>query len=252
MSLVNFDGIPGPTHNYAGLARGNLAAERNARTGREPARGCAAGTRQGARARGPRLRAGRAAAARASRHRTRCARSASPARDADIVARAATDAPQLLAACSSAAAMWTANAATVSPSADTARRPRAFHAGESREPLPSLARGADDDARAPRDLRRSGAFRRARPAARRAAVGRRGRRESHPVRAAPGARRRRALRLRPRGLWRRGPPRRSDSRRARRARRRPPSRAATASTRRARSSRSRIPRRSMPASSTTT
>ena len=29
-STVNFDGIPGPTHNYAGLARGNLAAERNA------------------------------------------------------------------------------------------------------------------------------------------------------------------------------------------------------------------------------
>ena len=27
---VNFDGLPGPTHNYAGLARGNLAAERNA------------------------------------------------------------------------------------------------------------------------------------------------------------------------------------------------------------------------------
>ena len=29
-SPCNFDGIPGPTHNYAGLARGNLAAERNA------------------------------------------------------------------------------------------------------------------------------------------------------------------------------------------------------------------------------
>ncbi|NDP42498.1 MAG: N-succinylarginine dihydrolase, partial [Aromatoleum sp.] len=28
---INFDGIPGPTHNYAGLARGNLAAEKNAR-----------------------------------------------------------------------------------------------------------------------------------------------------------------------------------------------------------------------------
>ena len=27
---INFDGIPGPTHNYAGLARGNLAAQRNA------------------------------------------------------------------------------------------------------------------------------------------------------------------------------------------------------------------------------
>ena len=40
--------------------------------------------------------------------------------DAAIVARVAREAPQLLAACSSAAAMWTANAATVSPSADTA------------------------------------------------------------------------------------------------------------------------------------
>ena len=28
---VNFDGIPGPTHNYSGLAHGNLAAQRNAR-----------------------------------------------------------------------------------------------------------------------------------------------------------------------------------------------------------------------------
>ena len=27
---MNFDGLPGPTHNYSGLARGNLAAERNA------------------------------------------------------------------------------------------------------------------------------------------------------------------------------------------------------------------------------
>src|SRR6266480_2275048 len=26
---VNFDGLPGPTHNYSGLAIGNLASERN-------------------------------------------------------------------------------------------------------------------------------------------------------------------------------------------------------------------------------
>jgi succinylarginine dihydrolase len=26
---VNFDGLVGPTHNYAGLARGNLASMRN-------------------------------------------------------------------------------------------------------------------------------------------------------------------------------------------------------------------------------
>ena len=25
---TNFDGLPGPTHNYSGLAHGNLAAER--------------------------------------------------------------------------------------------------------------------------------------------------------------------------------------------------------------------------------
>ncbi|MGA8032140.1 MAG: N-succinylarginine dihydrolase, partial [Casimicrobiaceae bacterium] len=41
-------------------------------------------------------------------------------RDADVVARAGRQSPELLAACSSAAAMWTANAATVSPSADCA------------------------------------------------------------------------------------------------------------------------------------
>ena len=29
--VTNFDGLPGPTHNYAGLARGNLAAQRNAK-----------------------------------------------------------------------------------------------------------------------------------------------------------------------------------------------------------------------------
>jgi succinylarginine dihydrolase len=40
--------------------------------------------------------------------------------DAAVIARAATEAPDLLGAASSASAMWAANAATVSPSADTA------------------------------------------------------------------------------------------------------------------------------------
>src|SRR5438876_10343492 len=26
---INFDGLPGPTHNYSGLAEGNLASERH-------------------------------------------------------------------------------------------------------------------------------------------------------------------------------------------------------------------------------
>ena len=42
--------------------------------------------------------------------------------DATIIARAGRDHAPLLGACSSAAAMWAANAATVSPSADTADR----------------------------------------------------------------------------------------------------------------------------------
>ena len=50
----------------------------------------------------------------------RSARSDSRAATREIVARASKEAPQLLAACSSAAAMWAANAATVSPSIDTA------------------------------------------------------------------------------------------------------------------------------------
>ncbi len=116
--MINFDGIPGPTHNYAGLARGNLAAERNARQIANPRDAALQG-----------LAKMRALAARGF------AQAVLPPHerpdvfalralgfigsDADIIRRAAIDAPQILAACSSAAAMWAANAATVSPSVDT-------------------------------------------------------------------------------------------------------------------------------------
>ncbi len=116
---VNFDGIPGPTHNYAGLARGNLAAEKNARLVANPREAALQG-----------LAKARALAARGyaqavlpphERPDVGALRALGFAgSDAEVVARAAREAPQLLAACSSAAAMWVANAATVSPSADTA------------------------------------------------------------------------------------------------------------------------------------
>ncbi len=118
MALVNFDGIPGPTHNYAGLARGNLAAERNARRIANPREAALQG-----------LAKARALAARGhpqamlpphERPSVGALRALGFAgTDAEIVARARSDEPQLLAACSSAAAMWAANAATVSPSIDT-------------------------------------------------------------------------------------------------------------------------------------
>jgi succinylarginine dihydrolase len=115
---INFDGIPGPTHNYAGLSPGNLAAEKNARTVSNPREAALQG-----------LAKMRALAARGvpqavlpphERPDLRALRQLGfEGNDADIIVRAGRDAPQLLAACSSAAAMWAANAATVSPSADT-------------------------------------------------------------------------------------------------------------------------------------
>src|SRR5689334_12649857 len=115
---MNFDGLPGPTHNYAGLARGNLAAERNAQLVANPREAA----RQG-------LAKMRALAARGfpqavlpphERPAVGVLRALGfRGADSEIVARAAREAPRLLAACSSAAAMWVANAATVSASADT-------------------------------------------------------------------------------------------------------------------------------------
>ena len=76
---MNFDGLPGPTHNYSGLAHGNLAAERNAQQVANPREAALQGLAKmrALAARG--FRARRAAAARAAERRTRCARSASPA-----------------------------------------------------------------------------------------------------------------------------------------------------------------------------
>src|SRR5436190_16356682 len=116
-ATVNFDGIPGPTHNYAGLARGNLAAERHAAQIAHPREAALQG-----------LAKMRALAARGyaqavlpphERPFVPALRALGFAgNDAEIVAQAARAAPRILAACQSAAAMWVANAATVSPSPD--------------------------------------------------------------------------------------------------------------------------------------
>ena len=199
---VNFDAIPGPTHNYSGLAFGNLAAERNAELVSNPREAALQG-----------LAKMRALAARGyaqavlpphERPALWALRDLGFAGDdADVLRRAAVEAPRLLAACSSAAAMWAANAATVSASARHRRSPRALHGGEPRGELPSLARGGDDDARAARDLRGCEPVRRARPAAVRAATRRRGRGEPYAVRRERRAGGRRALRVRPARVRRR-------------------------------------------------
>jgi len=119
MREYNFDGIPGPTHNYSGLATGNIASENNAGLVANPREAALQGLAKmrALSARGfaqavllpherPFLPALRALGFSGS--------------DEAVLQRAARDAPALLSACSSAAAMWVANAATVSPSQDTA------------------------------------------------------------------------------------------------------------------------------------
>jgi succinylarginine dihydrolase len=119
MPELNFDGLPGPTHNYSGLAQGNLAAEKNASLVAHPREAALQGLAKmrALQARGfpqavlppherPFVPALRALGFGGS--------------DAEVIVRVAREAPRLLAAVSSAAAMWAANAATVSPSADTA------------------------------------------------------------------------------------------------------------------------------------
>lgn len=115
---VNFDGIVGPTHNYAGLSYGNVASQKHARSVSRPRaaalQGLAKmkflhdlGVPQGVLPPHPRpdLRTLRAMGFSGS--------------DADILQKASREDPRLLAAVYSASAMWAANAATVSPSADS-------------------------------------------------------------------------------------------------------------------------------------
>src|SRR5258705_9222877 len=97
---VNFDGIPGPTHNYAGLARGNLAAEKHARLVANPREAALQGL---AKARALAAR-GYAQAVLPPHERPDIAALRAlgfSGRDGDIVAPAAREAPHLLAACSS-------------------------------------------------------------------------------------------------------------------------------------------------------
>lgn len=116
---VNFDGLVGPTHNYAGLSVGNVASQNNASAVSNPKEAAKQGLtkmkaladmgmKQGVLA--PQERPDIAALRRIG----------FTGSDARVLALAAQNAPQVFLACCSASSMWTANAATVSPSADTA------------------------------------------------------------------------------------------------------------------------------------
>ncbi|WP_093317375.1 N-succinylarginine dihydrolase [Sphingomonas jatrophae] len=107
---INFDGIVGPTHNLAGLSLGNLAATRNAGAVSRPRAAALEGVAK--------MRANLALGLVQGVFMPQ----ARPALGwlAQLATTPEEASPALLANAMSASAMWAANAATVSPAADTA------------------------------------------------------------------------------------------------------------------------------------
>jgi succinylarginine dihydrolase len=115
---ANFDGLVGPTHNYAGLSFGNVASRNNEKSAANPKAAAKQGLRKMKRLADLGFHQG--VLPPLERPSLKLLRNVGfTGTDAAVIERAATEAPALLAAASSASAMWTANAATVSPSADT-------------------------------------------------------------------------------------------------------------------------------------
>ncbi|WP_407732666.1 N-succinylarginine dihydrolase [Pseudocitrobacter faecalis] len=115
---VNFDGLPGLTHHYAGLSFGNEASTRNQFQISNPQRAAKQGLLK--------MKALADAGFKQGIIPPQARPNVSVLRqlgfdgsDEQVVAKVAAQAPQLLSAASSASSMWVANAATVAPSADT-------------------------------------------------------------------------------------------------------------------------------------
>lgn len=115
---VNFDGLVGPTHNYGGLAVGNVAAAENALTGSNPKEAALQGLAKMKHLADLGIRQG-ILPPQARPAVSVLRKLGFIGDDADVIRQASLVAPALLRACCSAASMWAANAATVSPSADT-------------------------------------------------------------------------------------------------------------------------------------
>ncbi|MGL4473449.1 MAG: N-succinylarginine dihydrolase, partial [Shewanella sp.] len=116
---ANFDGLVGPTHNYAGLSFGNVASQHNAAAPSNPKAAALQGLTKAKALADMGLTQGilppQARPDLASLRRVGFTGS-----DANVLTQAAKLAPHLLNSFSSASCMWTANAATVSPSTDCA------------------------------------------------------------------------------------------------------------------------------------
>ncbi|MEM9838473.1 MAG: N-succinylarginine dihydrolase [Pseudomonadota bacterium] len=115
---VNFDGLVGPTHNYGGLSLGNIASMSNEESASNPREAAL----QGLDKMRALIKRGFIQGFMPPQERPHLPTLRShgfTGNDEQVVETVAQKAPTLLRNVCSASAMWTANAATVSPSADT-------------------------------------------------------------------------------------------------------------------------------------
>ena len=118
-SEINFDGLIGPTHNYAGLSFGNLASQKHINTVSHPKQAAL----QGLEKMETLLGLGYKQGFLLPQERPRLdilKRLGFTGTDKEIINRVNKKAPELLAMTFSASSMWAANAATVTPSRDSA------------------------------------------------------------------------------------------------------------------------------------
>lgn len=115
---VNFDGLVGPTHNYGGLSVGNLASMNNQGEVSNPKAAALQGVEKMRKLMSLGLTQG-FLLPHERPHVLTLRRFGLSGSDSDVVATAGKVAPAMLANVSSASPMWTANAATISPSSDT-------------------------------------------------------------------------------------------------------------------------------------
>ena len=114
----NFDGLVGPTHNYAGLSPGNLASQSHEGSVSNPREAALQGLEKMRFVAG--LGVGQAVLPPHPRPALRALRALGyVGSDEEVLARVFAEDEHLLRLTSSAAAMWSANAATAAPSSDT-------------------------------------------------------------------------------------------------------------------------------------
>ena len=155
---LNFDGLVGPTHNYSGLSYGNLASLTHQAASSNPR----AAALQGLEKMKTLMEAGFVQGVLPPQERPdltllrSLGLGGADESDERVLRRAAEEAPAILAASASASAMWTANAATVTPSPDSqdgrchftpanlsSKLHRAIEAEQTRRTLSSIFKDPD-------------------------------------------------------------------------------------------------------------